>query len=136
LAEPIPQEEPVDEVQAIFPTETPESSLVKDAELIIQEEDDQDETLELPTHERPTRQPTELKPLPSGHRYAFLNGDTEIPFIISDKLSDEKTTKLITILEKHRAMFDYSLQDIKGISPTICTHRIPIYPSKTPCREP
>jgi hypothetical protein len=49
LAEPMPQEEPVDEVQAIFPTETPESSLEKDAELFIQEEDDQEETFELPT---------------------------------------------------------------------------------------
>ena len=45
----MPQEEPVDEVQAIFPTETPESSLEKDVELFIQEEDDQEETFELPT---------------------------------------------------------------------------------------
>jgi hypothetical protein len=43
-----PQEEPVDEVQAIFPTETPESSLEKDVELFIQEEDNQEETFELP----------------------------------------------------------------------------------------
>ena len=48
LAEPMPQEEPVDEVQAIFPTETPESSLEKDVELFIQEEDNQEETFELP----------------------------------------------------------------------------------------
>ena len=40
LAEPMPQEEQADEVQAIFPTDTPESSLVKDAKLVIQEEDD------------------------------------------------------------------------------------------------
>jgi len=101
LSDPTPQEEPVDEVQAIFPAETHESSLEKDVELFIQEKDDQDETLELPTHERPTHQPIKLKPLPSGLHYAFLNGDTEIPIIISDKLSDEETTMLITILEKH-----------------------------------
>jgi len=29
--------------------------------------------------------------------------------IISDKLSDEGTYKLITVLEKHRAAFGYSL---------------------------
>ena len=33
-------------MQAIFPTETPESSLERDAELFIQEEDDQEETFE------------------------------------------------------------------------------------------
>ena len=47
LAEPMPQEESVDKVQAIFPTETPESSLEKDVELFIKEEDDQEETFEL-----------------------------------------------------------------------------------------
>ena len=48
LAEPMPQEEQVDEVQTIFPAETPESSLEKDAKLFIQKEDDQEETFELP----------------------------------------------------------------------------------------
>ena len=50
----------------ILPIETPESSLENDAELFIEEEDDQDETIELPTHEQPPRQPIELKPIPSG----------------------------------------------------------------------
>jgi len=39
--------------------------------------------------------------------------------IISDKLSDEETYKLITVLEKQRAAFGYSLQDLKGISPVL-----------------
>ena len=56
--------------------------------------------------------------------------------IISDKLSDEETAKLIDVLEKHRAVFGYSLQDLKGISPTLCTHRIPIDPSEIASREP
>ena len=82
----------------ILPIETPESSLENDAELFIEEEDDQDETIELPTHEQPPRQPIELKPLPSGLRYAFLNDNSETPIIISDKLSDEEIAKLIAIL--------------------------------------
>jgi len=49
LAEPVPQEEQVDEVQAIFPAKTSESSLEKDVKLFIQKEDDQEETFELPT---------------------------------------------------------------------------------------
>jgi len=46
MTEPTPQEETVDEVEAILPVETPESSLEYDAELFTEEEDDQDETFE------------------------------------------------------------------------------------------
>jgi hypothetical protein len=83
-----------------------------------------------------SRAPIELKPLPSGLHYAFLNGDAESPVIISDKLSERETTQLITVLEKHHVSFGYSLQDLKGISPALCTHRIPLEPSCTPSREP
>jgi hypothetical protein len=110
--------------------------LEKDAKLFIEEEDDLGETIDLPTDEVPTPPPVELKPLPVGLRYAFLNGDKNTPIIISDKLSDEETSKLIAILEKHRSVFGYSLQDLKGISPTLCTHRIRIDPASTPSHEP
>jgi hypothetical protein len=56
--------------------------------------------------------------------------------IISDKLSDEETYKLIIVLEKHHTAFGYSLQDLKGISPVLCTHRIPTNLEITPSREP
>ena len=61
------------------------------------------ETSELLATEKPSRPPIELKPLPSGLRYAFLNSDVESPVIISDKLSEEEMNKLITVLEKHRS---------------------------------
>jgi hypothetical protein len=131
-----PQVETVDEVEAILPVETPESSLENDAEFFTEEKDDQDETFELPTHKQPPHQPIEPKPLPSRLRYAFLNDNSKTPVIISNKLSDKETTKLIAVLEKHRSVFGYSLQDLKGISPTLCTHPIPIDPTKTPSKEP
>jgi hypothetical protein len=56
--------------------------------------------------------------------------------IISDKLSKYETIRLLTVLEKHRSVFGYSLQDLKGISPALCTHHIPIDPAYTPSREP
>ena len=56
--------------------------------------------------------------------------------IISDKLSQAKSLQLLTVLEKHRSTFGYSLQDLKGISPALCTHRIPIDPNSLPSREP
>jgi hypothetical protein len=53
--------------------------------------------------------PIELKPLPYSLHYAFLNNDPETPVIISDKLSQEETFHLITVLEKHRSAFGYPL---------------------------
>lgn len=78
----------------------------------------------------------ELKPLPAGLRYAFLNNDRNSPVIISDKLSEEESDRLLNVLEKHRSALGYSLQDHKGISPALFTHHIPIDPSFTPSREP
>jgi hypothetical protein len=56
--------------------------------------------------------------------------------IISDKLSEDETLWLLTILEMHRSAFGYSLKDLKGISPALCTHRIPIEPAYPPSMEP
>jgi len=84
----------------------------------------------------PLNIPIELKPLPSRLKYVFLNNYKKYPVIISDKLSDEETYKLITILEKHRAAFGCSVQDLKGISHVLCTHHIPTNLEITPSREP
>ena len=121
---------------SVSPFEYPKSSLEKDAKLFIEEEDNLGKTIDLPQEEAPARPPIELKPLPAGLHYAFLNGDKKTPVIISGKFSDEETAKLISILEKHRLVFGYSLQDLKGISPTVCTNHIPIDPSNAPSQEP
>jgi hypothetical protein len=74
----------------------------------------------------PETPPVELKQLPPGLQYAFLNGDRETPVIISDRLFHEETQKLVATLEKYRSVIGYSLKDLKGISPSLCTHRIPM----------
>ena len=85
-----------------------DSDLEEDIEEMPEEvseaEEDSDETSELPATEKPSRPPIELKSLPFGLRYAFLNSDVESPVIISDKLSEEETNKLIAILEKYRSV--------------------------------
>ena len=43
---------------------------------------------------------------------------------------------MLTILEKHRSAFGYSLQDLKEISPALCTHRTPIDRDSITSREP
>jgi hypothetical protein len=86
--------------------------------------------------EVPSQPSIELKPLSSGLKYVFLNNNQETPVIISDKLTQEKTCKLVTILERHKSAIGYSLHDLKGISPALCTHHIPIDPNSSPSREP
>ena len=42
----------------------------------------------------------------------------------------------MVVQEKHHLAFGYTLQDLKGISPGLCTHRIPTDPNIPPSREP
>ena len=84
-----------------------------------------------------TLQPSlpELKPLPLGLKYAFLYNNRTTPVVISDKLTKSETRRLVAVLEKYRSIIGYSLQDLKGISPNLCTHRIPVEPEHKPSRE-
>ncbi|KAL1223552.1 hypothetical protein V5N11_034303 [Cardamine amara subsp. amara] len=66
----------------------------------------------------------ELKPLPEGLRYAFLGKNDTYPVIVNDKLKPEELSLLLNELRKFRKAIGYSLDDIKGISPSLCTHRI------------
>jgi hypothetical protein len=74
----------------------------------------------------PESPPVELKQLPPGLQYVFLNGNRETLVIISDKLSHEETQKLVATLEMYQSVIGYSLKDLKGISLSLCTHRIPM----------
>jgi hypothetical protein len=65
-----------------------EPNLEDDAEFFIEEQDDDSlESEPLDDLVDPPIPPIELKPLPTGLRYAFLNNDQESPMIIGDKLS-------------------------------------------------
>jgi hypothetical protein len=59
-------------------------------------------------------------------QYVFLNGDRETPVIISDELSNDETRRLVATLEKYQSVIGYSLKDLKGVSSSLCTHRIPM----------
>jgi hypothetical protein len=84
---------------------------------------------------KPETSPVELKQLPPGLQYVFLNGDHETPVIISDKLSNDETRRLVDTLEKYRSGIGYSLKDLKGISMNLCTHCIPMEQDHKPVRE-
>jgi hypothetical protein len=73
--------------------------------------------------------------LPPGLQYIFLNGDRETAVIISDKLFNDETRRLVATLEKYRSVIGYSLKDLNGMSPSLCTHRIPMEQDHKPVRE-
>ncbi|KAK8555235.1 hypothetical protein V6N12_009383 [Hibiscus sabdariffa] len=66
----------------------------------------------------------ELKTLPEQLKYVYLGINNTLPVIISSKLQPEQEEKLITVLRQHRQALGWSINDIKGISPTVCMHKI------------
>ena len=65
-----------------------------------------------------------LKPLPDTLKYAYLDEKKIYPVIISANLSEHEEERLLKTLKKHRAAIGYTLDDLKGISPTLCQHKI------------
>ncbi|KAK1633031.1 hypothetical protein QYE76_007346 [Lolium multiflorum] len=66
----------------------------------------------------------DLKPLPDNLKYAHIDDKKIYPVIISSKLSGIEEERLLEILKKHRGAIGYTLDDLKGISPSICQHAI------------
>ncbi|GJS02504.1 reverse transcriptase domain-containing protein [Tanacetum coccineum] len=65
-----------------------------------------------------------LKELPYHLEYAFLDDNQEFPIIISSLLSHQEKESLLQVLSKHKAALAWKVADIKGISPSRCTHKI------------
>jgi hypothetical protein len=143
---PFPPEEEVEEVDSLCLIETLRDPLQKVME--NQANDQQDEELEEATKEleprdgsveeekfedigeikpeEPQVPEVDLKPLLMGLKYEFLGPDKTYPVIVSDELSPKENEKLLNLLKKHRKMIGYSINDLKGLSPAFCTHRIPM----------
>ncbi|KAK1653753.1 hypothetical protein QYE76_071558 [Lolium multiflorum] len=66
----------------------------------------------------------DLKPLPDNLKYAHIDDKKIYPVIISSKISEIEEERLLEILKKHRGAIGYTLDDLKGISPSICQHAI------------
>ncbi|KAJ9541848.1 hypothetical protein OSB04_028354 [Centaurea solstitialis] len=66
----------------------------------------------------------ELKQLPSHLKYAFLGDSGKLPVIISSSLEKDQGEKLIKMLKQHTKAIRWTIADLKGISPTICQHKI------------
>ena len=75
----------------------------------------------------------ELKPLPSNLKYVFLDEEKTCPVIVSSSLDDNQIFKLLTVLRAHRKAIGYSIDDLTGISPDFCMHRIHLDDDHKPC---
>ncbi|KAG9458839.1 hypothetical protein H6P81_003347 [Aristolochia fimbriata] len=81
------------------------------------------ESEELEEQRAPEAPKPELKSLSSNLKYVFLEKNDKT-VIISSCLTGLEEKMLIEVLSKHKKAIGWSLPDIEGINPTICTHRI------------
>ncbi|CAM8978312.1 unnamed protein product [Rhodiola kirilowii] len=77
----------------------------------------------------------ELKPLPASLRYEFLGPNSTYPVIVNASLTDVETQRLLDVLRKYRPALGYSIDDLKGISPDLCMHRINLEDDARPSRD-
>ena len=65
-----------------------------------------------------------LKEFPSHLKYAFLEKEKGKPLIISAALTEIEEQKLLKIRRKYKEASAWLIKDLKGISPSICMHKI------------
>jgi hypothetical protein len=78
----------------------------------------------------------ELKPLPDSLKYKFLGPVDFLPVIIASDLIDAHKEKLLDVLREHKEAIGWTIEDIKGISPSLVMHKIHLEENFKPLREP
>ena len=77
----------------------------------------------------------ELKTLPSTLKYVFLDEENVKPVIISSKLDIKQEKQLLNVLRRNEEAIEWTLTDLKGLDPSLCTHRIFLVDESRPVRE-
>ena len=65
-----------------------------------------------------------MKELPGHLKYAFLEQEGAKPVIISAALNENEEQQLLRILKNYKEAIAWSIEDLKGISLSICMHKI------------
>ena len=78
----------------------------------------------------------ELKPLPQGLKYVYLEANEEKHVVISTTLTEEQGIKLLKVLKENKRAIGWYISDLKGINPLICTHHIYLEENAKPIRQP
>jgi hypothetical protein len=66
----------------------------------------------------------ELKPLPDNLKYKFLDLEETLTVIIAFDLPVAQEEKVLDVLRKHKEAIGWTIEDIKGISPSMVMHKI------------
>jgi hypothetical protein len=78
----------------------------------------------------------ELKPLPDNLKYKFLGPADTLPVIIASDLHVAQEEKLLDVLREHKEAIGWTIENIKGISPSVVMHKIHLEEDTKPSREP
>ncbi|XP_020990218.1 uncharacterized protein LOC110277443 [Arachis duranensis] len=81
-------------------------------------------------------QKQELKPLPTHLKYAFLGTSESFPVIINSSLTKREEEELIDVLKAHKDALGWTIDDLKGISPAVCMHKIHLEDNSKPVIQP
>ncbi|KAH9686136.1 hypothetical protein KPL70_014249 [Citrus sinensis] len=77
----------------------------------------------------------ELKPLPEHLQYIYLGDNETLPVIIAKTLTPVQQETLIRVLRDHKTAIGWTIADIKGISRSMCMHRILQEEGSKPMRD-
>ena len=86
-------------------------------------------------HQETSEEGLVLKEFPSHLKYAYLKLPKNKPVIISARISDAEEQRLLEILRRHKESIAWSIEDLKGISPSICMHKILLEENARPIVE-
>jgi hypothetical protein len=78
----------------------------------------------------------ELKPLLDSLKYKFLGLAESLPVIIASDLINAQEEELLGVLREHREAIGWTIEDIKGIGPSLVMHKIHLEEDSKPSREP
>ena len=86
-------------------------------------------------HEETSAEGLVLKELPNHLKYAYLELPKSKPVIISSRLSDAEEQKLLKISKNYQRSIAWSIEELKGIIPSICMHKILLEENAKPSVE-
>lgn len=65
-----------------------------------------------------------MKQLPENLKYVFLDAEKKCSAIINFSLKSFQEEEIIQVLKNYNSVIGCAIGDLKGISPTVCMHKI------------
>ncbi|XP_050915502.1 uncharacterized protein LOC127130558 [Lathyrus oleraceus] len=66
----------------------------------------------------------DLEQLPENLKYVFLDAEKKCSSIINSSLKSFQEEELIQVLKKYKSVIGWTIEDLKGVSPIVCMHKI------------